>query len=286
MPNLAQPDVPRYAAYQPQGQPTPTAYYVTGYPSHLDPEPYPNRVYRYDDGMEGHYNVNPSYHHTQAAYYRRDFHSHYATDEIDAAAQRFATLQPPRSRPVQRNTEQITKNIQKALVVGHLKEWYQRNNPHHQGTYNYDYDRGSTPSLGYQAMPTPYPPSHRNISYSSASSSGNWRMNNRGMSDYDVPVHESFSYTLSPAPYIQPPHSRSTTSQLFKGSWYSPDGQRRCAFPPTSPSSSSSPPSDSSLPSSSYSPGCRVRRVFSGPAQQPLSRGQRLSKVPFAGGSS
>ncbi|XP_036007867.1 FERM domain-containing protein 4B isoform X3 [Fundulus heteroclitus] len=208
MPNLAQPDVPRYAAYQPQGQPTPTAYYVTGYPSHLDPEPYPNRVYRYDDGMEGHYNVNPSYHHTQAAYYRRDFHSHYATDEIDAAAQRFATLQPPRSRPVQRNTEQITKNIQKALVVGHLKEWYQRNNPHHQGTYNYDYDRGSTPSLGYQAMPTPYPPSHRNISYSSASSSGNWRMNNRGMSDYDVPVHESFSYTLSPAPYIQPPHSR------------------------------------------------------------------------------
>ncbi|KAM4581652.1 FERM domain-containing protein 4B isoform 3-T3 [Fundulus diaphanus] len=210
MPNLAQPDVPRYA-YQPQGQPTPTAYYLTGYPNHLEPEPYPNRVYRYDDGMEGHYNVNPSYHHTQAAYYRRDFRSHYATDEMDAATHRFATLQPPRSRPVHRNTEQITKNIQKALVVGHLKEWYQRNNPHNQGTYNYnyDYDRGSQPSLGYQEMPAPYPPSHRNMSYSSASSSGNWRMNNRGMSDYDVPVHESLSYSLSPAPYIQPPHSRS-----------------------------------------------------------------------------
>lgn len=69
------------------------------------------------------------------------------------------------------------------------------------------------------------------------------------------------------------------TSQLYKGSWHSPDVQRRCAFLPTS-----SAPSSSS--SSSYSPGCRLRQAASSPVQPQSSRGLRLSKVSFAKGSS
>lgn len=79
-------------------------------------------------------------------------------------------------------------------------------------------------------------------------------------------------------------------SQLIKGSWHSPDGQRRCAFFPASSSSSASSSTSSlpssSFPSSSYSPGCRVRQVASSPAQPQSSRGHRLSKVSFVKGSS
>ena len=80
-------------------------------------------------------------------------------------------------------------------------------------------------------------------------------------------------------------------SQLLKGSWLSPEGQRRCALFPASSSSSassSSPPS-SSYPSSSscsYSPGCRERQLSSSPSRPNSSRGHRLSKVSFAKGSS
>lgn len=76
-------------------------------------------------------------------------------------------------------------------------------------------------------------------------------------------------------------------SQLLKGSWLSPEGQRRCALFPAS-SSSSSPPS-SSYPSSSscsYAPGCRERQLSSSPSRPNSSRGHSLSKVSFAKGSS
>ncbi|MEQ2187861.1 hypothetical protein GOODEAATRI_009029 [Goodea atripinnis] len=304
MPNLAQPDTRCYA-YQPQGQPTTTAYYVTGYPNYVEPEPYSSRVYMYEDEIEGHYNVNPSYHHTQAAYYSHDVRSQYASDGIDVVSHNvYATLRPPRNRPAHHSTEQVSKNIQRALVAEHLKGWYQRKAPQKQGMYNCDYDRGSQQGLSYQSMPAPYPQNHRNVCYSSgwsaapcvtvshlacsvinlyhfspassASSSGNWCMSNRGMSDNDMPVHESLTYSYSAAPYSHPAHSRSATSKLLKGCWYSPDSQRRCTFSPTSPSSSSIPPYDSSLSSSSYSPGCRVRQVVSGPAQQQLPLAHRL----------
>lgn len=95
------------------------------------------------------------------------------------------------------------------------------------------------------------------------------------------------NFPLAPVSY------RYGASQVLKGSYHSPDDQRRRAFFPASSSSSAS-SSTSSLPSSSfpssssssYSPGCRVKQVASSHAQSQFSRGHRLSKVPFAKGSS
>ncbi|KAI3370440.1 hypothetical protein L3Q82_025203 [Scortum barcoo] len=289
MPNLAQPDTRCYA-YQPRARPTTTAYYVTGYPNYAEPEPHSNGVYVYDNEMEGHYNVNPSYHQTQTAYHSHDMHGHYCNDEIDGMSQNpYATLRPPRNRPVPRSNEHVGKNIQKALVAEHLRGWYQRNAAHKQAAYNYDYDRGSQQSLGYQTMPVPY---NRNTSYSSVSSvssSGNWHNHvsrGGGMLEYDMSMQAPQSYSYSTAPYTHSAHNRYGASQLFKGSWHSPDGQRRCALFPASSSSSTSSLPSSSFPSSSYSPGCRVRQVASSPAQPQSSRGHRLSKVSFVKGSS
>uniref|UniRef100_A0A8C9YCP3 FERM domain containing 4B n=1 Tax=Sander lucioperca TaxID=283035 RepID=A0A8C9YCP3_SANLU len=205
MPNLAQPDTRCYA-YQPQARPTTTAYYVTGYPSYAEPEPYSNGVYMYGNEMEGHYNVNPSYNPTPTAYHGHDMHSHYGNDEIDSMSQNpYATLRPPRNRQVPRSNEQVGKNIQKALVAEHLRGWYQRNAAHKQAAYNYDYDRGSQQSLGYQTMPAPHSHNGRNISYSvsSASSSVNWHnhMSGGGMSEYDMPMRAPQTYSYSTAPY-------------------------------------------------------------------------------------
>ncbi|XP_015815404.3 FERM domain-containing protein 4B isoform X2 [Nothobranchius furzeri] len=288
MPNLAQPDarMPCYA-YPPRTRPTTTAYYVTGYPNYLEPEPHTNRVYVYENEVEGHYSVNPSYHHTQAAYRNYDMHSPYGTDEMDGVPHNlYATVRPPRNRPVPRSNEQVSRNSQKALVAQHLKVWYERNTAHRHG--DYDYDRAPQHSLSHQIMAAPHPQNYRTISYSSmstASHSGNWhtQMSGRGMLEYDMPMHEPqpYSYSYNTAPCSLSTHSRYGSSQLVKGSWRSPDGQRRCTFFPASSSSSGS-SSTSSLPSSSPSPGCRVRQAVSSPAQPHFSRGHRLSNVPFA----
>lgn len=167
MPNLAQPDTHCYA-YQPRAQPTTTAYYVTGYPGYAEPEPYSNGLYMYDNEMEGHYTVNPSYNPATAAYHSHGMHGHYGNDEIDGMSQNpYATLRPPRNRPVPHSNEQVGKNIQRALVAEHLRGWYHRNAAHKQAAYNFDYDRGSQQSLGYQTMPAPYSHSNRSTSYSS-----------------------------------------------------------------------------------------------------------------------
>uniref|UniRef100_A0A7N6B242 FERM domain-containing protein n=1 Tax=Anabas testudineus TaxID=64144 RepID=A0A7N6B242_ANATE len=167
MPNLAQPDTRCYT-YQSGARPSTTAYYVTGYPSYAEPDAYSNGAYMYDNEMEGHYNVNPSYHPTQTAYHSHNIHGHYDNAEIDGVTPNlYATMRPPRNRPV-RSNEQVSKNIHKALVAEHLRGWYQRNTAHKQAAYNYDYDRGSQQSLGYQTMPGPYSHSNRNISYSSS----------------------------------------------------------------------------------------------------------------------
>ncbi|XP_029990415.1 FERM domain-containing protein 4B isoform X4 [Sphaeramia orbicularis] len=213
MPNLAQTDTRCYA-YQPRSRPTTTAYYVTGYPTYTEPEPYSNGVYMYDNELEGHYNVNPSYHPTPMAYHGHDMHGHYGNDEIDGMSQNpYATLRPPRNRPAPRSNEHVTRNIQKALVAEHLRGWYQRNTTHKQAAYNYDYDRGSQQSLGYQTMPTPYCHNNRNMSsystVSTASSSGNWHSHmSGGLVDYDVPVHAQQSFSYSSAPYSHSTHSR------------------------------------------------------------------------------
>ncbi|XP_035007154.1 FERM domain-containing protein 4B isoform X4 [Hippoglossus stenolepis] len=212
MPNLAQPDTRCYA-YQPRARPTTTAYYVTGYPSYADPEPYSNGHYMYDNEMEGHYNVNPSYHPAPTDYH--DVHSHYGNDEIDGMSQHpYATLRPPRNRQVAHSNEHVTKNIQKALVAEHLKGWYHRNAAHKQPPY-YDFDRGSQQSLGYQTMPAPYSHNNRNMfsSASSASSTGNWHSHmSGGMSEYDMPMHAPPpTYSYSTAPYSHSAHSRCPT---------------------------------------------------------------------------
>ncbi|XP_029357438.1 FERM domain-containing protein 4B isoform X2 [Echeneis naucrates] len=209
MPNLAQPDTRCYAL-QPRARPTTTAYYVTGFPNYVDPEPHSNGIYMYDNEMEGHYNVNPPYHPTPTAYHSRDMHSHYGSDEIDCMSQNpYATLRPPRNRQVPHSNEQVSKNIQKAIVAEHLRGWYHRNAAHKQAAY-YDYDRGSQQSLGYQTMPTAY---NRNPSYSSVSSvssTGNWHSHTSGgMLEYDMPVHVPPSYSYSTAPYSHSTHSRS-----------------------------------------------------------------------------
>uniref|UniRef100_A0A4W5LN62 FERM domain containing 4B n=1 Tax=Hucho hucho TaxID=62062 RepID=A0A4W5LN62_9TELE len=170
MPNLAQADA-CYNTYQPPRAPRPTttAYYVTGYPSYIEPEPYSNGVYMCNNELEGHYNVNPSYH-AASAYHGHDaYSSRYGDDEIDSMAQNpYATLRPPRNRQALPRTEHLTKNIQKALVAEHLKGWYHRNASHKQ-PQAYDYNqRGSQQSLGYQTMPAPY---SRNTSYSSGTDS-------------------------------------------------------------------------------------------------------------------
>ncbi|XP_029947358.1 FERM domain-containing protein 4B isoform X2 [Salarias fasciatus] len=211
MPNLAQADARSYA-YQPRPRPTTTAYYVTGYPAYAEPEPYSNGVYGYDNETEGHYSVNAAYYTPQAAYHAHDVHAHYGHDEMDGMSQNpYATLRPPRNRPAPRGAgEQPVKSFHKALVAEHLRGWYHRNAAQKQSAYNYDYDRGSQQSLGYQTLPTPY----RNMSaYSSVSSmsSGNWHshMSSTAMSEYDVPVHAPQSYSYSTAPYSHPAHNRS-----------------------------------------------------------------------------
>lgn len=170
MPNLAQPDT-RCHASQPRGRPTTTAYCVTGYRTYQEPEPYPDRDYMYNNEMQGHYSLNPSYRHVPAAY-----HGHYGADELDGMSQNpYATLRPPRSRPAPRANEHA---VQKEMVAEHLRGWYHRNAAQRQPAYNYDYDRGSQQSLGYQTTAAPH--SSRNISYSGettaprATGSGAW----------------------------------------------------------------------------------------------------------------
>ncbi|KAM3621924.1 uncharacterized protein V6R79_017905 [Siganus canaliculatus] len=213
MPNLAEPDTRCYA-YQPRTRPTTTAYYVTGYPSYVEAEPYANGVYMNENEMEGHYNVNPPCYPAPASYHSHDMHGHYGTDEMDGMHQNpYATLRPPRNRPAPRTTEQVSRNIQKALVAEHLRGWYQRNAAHKHTAYNYDYDRGSQQSLGYQTMPAPYGHNSRNTSYSSvslASSSGNWHshMSGGGMMEYEMSMHAPQSYSYSAAPYSHSTHNR------------------------------------------------------------------------------
>uniref|UniRef100_A0A674MK49 FERM domain containing 4B n=1 Tax=Takifugu rubripes TaxID=31033 RepID=A0A674MK49_TAKRU len=213
MPNLAQADARCYA-YQPRGHPATTAYYVTGYPGYAEPDPYSNGLYMYENEMEGHYNVNASYNPPPAAYRHRDMHTHYGNDEMDSMTHNlYATLRPPRNRPVPRSNEQVSKNIQKAAVAEHLRGWYQRNTAHKQAAYNYEYyDRGPQQCLGYQTM-------HgysRNTSYSSVSlapSTGSWSHVNGGggMLEYDVPPHAPQSYSYSKASYS---HSTHNVSQM------------------------------------------------------------------------
>uniref|UniRef100_A0A4W5PP72 FERM domain containing 4B n=1 Tax=Hucho hucho TaxID=62062 RepID=A0A4W5PP72_9TELE len=167
MPNLVQNHIGCSYLYEPPAHYAPTAYYVAGYPC-PDMEPYSNGAYVYENEMEGHYNVNPSYH--VHNYHRHERYRTYSSDRADSLAQNpYATMRLPRTRQGPRN-EPLQKNMQKALVAEHLRGWYHRSGGHREagrGMAGYDYDNGSQLSLGYQTMPAPFSHSSRTTSYSS-----------------------------------------------------------------------------------------------------------------------
>ncbi|XP_037334126.2 FERM domain-containing protein 4B isoform X1 [Pungitius pungitius] len=168
---------------------TPSAYYVAGYPC-PDMEPYANGAYGYENDVEGHYNVNPSY--QMNGYHGHDRFRNYSSERADSLSQNpYATMRPQRNREGPRN-ELLAKNMQKALVAEHLKGWYQRSRGHRDGAKGlYDFDGGSQLSLGYQTMPAAFSHSSRTTSFSSVSSAesaGNWRNQLAvGLSEYEAP---------------------------------------------------------------------------------------------------
>ncbi|XP_034028800.1 FERM domain-containing protein 4B [Thalassophryne amazonica] len=179
MPNLAQHHSGSGYVCETPAHYAPSAYYVTGYPC-PEMEPYANGAYVYENEVEGHYNLNPSY--QMNGYHGHDRYRLYNSDHADGLSQNpYATLRPPRTREGPRN-ELLAKNMQKALVAEHLRGWYQRNKGHRDGgrgmLAGYDYDTGSQLSLGYQTMPAGFSHSSRATSFSSVSSvesTGNWR---------------------------------------------------------------------------------------------------------------
>ncbi|XP_054465118.1 FERM domain-containing protein 4B isoform X2 [Anoplopoma fimbria] len=193
----------------------PSAYYVAGYPC-PDMEPYANGAYVYENEVEGHYNVNPSY--QINGYHGHDRFRNYSSERADNLSQNpYATMRPPRNREGPRN-ELLAKNMQKALVAEHLKGWYHRSRVPRDGgrgmLAGYDFDSGSQLSLGYQTMPAAFSHSSRTTSFSSVSSvesSGNWRNQLAvGLTDYDTPDTPQYTHPGAPAsPYNRSPsHSR------------------------------------------------------------------------------
>ncbi|XP_044208206.1 FERM domain-containing protein 4B isoform X3 [Thunnus albacares] len=203
----------------------PSAYYVSGYPC-PDMEPYANGAYVYENEVEGHYNVNPSY--QMNGYHGHDRFRHYSSDRADGLSQNpYATVRPPRSREGPRN-ELLAKNMQKAMVAEHLRGWYHRNRGHREGgrgmLAGYDFDSGSQLSLGYQTMPAAFSHSSRTTSFSSVSSvesAGNWRNQLAvGLTEYDTPDTPHYPHPGAPAsPYNHSPsHSRFSPENKVSGS--------------------------------------------------------------------
>lgn len=172
MPNLVGNHSGSGYVYEPPAHYAPSAYYVTGYPC-PDMEPYSNGAYVYENEIEGHYNVNPSY--QMHGYHGHDRYRHYGSNGPDGLAQNpYATMRPPRNRQGPRN-ELLAKNMQKALVAEHLRGWYHRNGGHKEAgrglMAGHDDDNGSQLSLGYQTMPALFSHSSRTNSYSSGKAS-------------------------------------------------------------------------------------------------------------------
>ncbi|XP_068997440.1 FERM domain-containing protein 4B isoform X3 [Embiotoca jacksoni] len=193
----------------------PSAYYVAGYPC-PDMEPYANGAYVYENDVEGHYNVNPSY--QMNGYHGHDRFRHYSSDGADSLSQNpYATVRPPRSREGPRN-ELLAKNMQKAMVAEHLRGWYHRSRGHREGGRGllaaYDFDSGSQLSLGYQTMPAAFSHSSRTTSFSSVSSvesAGNWRNQLAvGLTEFDTPDTPQYPHTGAPAALYNrsPTHTR------------------------------------------------------------------------------
>ncbi|XP_035987618.1 FERM domain-containing protein 4B isoform X3 [Fundulus heteroclitus] len=216
MPNLVQHHSGCNYQCDPSPHYAPGAYYVANYTCQ-DMEPYSNGAYVYENEVEGHYNVNPSY--QMNGYHGHDRFRHYSSDGADSLSQNpYATVRPPRSREGPRN-ELLAKNMQKALVAEHLKGWYHRSKGHREGgrglMVGYDFDSGSQLSLGYQTMPAAFSHSSRATSFSSVSSAestGNWRNQLAvGLTEFDTADVSQFS----PAGAQASLYNRSPTHNRF-----------------------------------------------------------------------
>ncbi|XP_077453929.1 FERM domain-containing protein 4B isoform X2 [Stigmatopora argus] len=208
MPNLVQHHSGCSYACETSTHYPPSAYYVSGCP-YPDMEPYANGAYVYENDIEGHYNVNPSY--QMNGYDRHDRFRHYGSEQQGSLSQNpYATVRPPRSREGPRN-ELLAKNIHKAMVAEHLRGWYHRNRGPKEGERaGYDFDSGSQLSLGYQTMPAAFSHSSRTTSFSSVSSvesAGNW-LNQLAvdLADYDTPNTPKYSqHAVSSLQYNRSP---------------------------------------------------------------------------------
>ncbi|XP_026224437.1 FERM domain-containing protein 4B-like isoform X3 [Anabas testudineus] len=216
MPNLVQHHSGCSYSFETSAHYAPTAYYVAGYPC-SDIEPYSNGAYVYENEVEGHYNVNPSY--QMNGYHGHDRFRHYSSDRADGLSQNpYATVRPARNREGPRN-ELLAKNMQKALVAEHLRGWYHRSRGNREGgrgmLAGYDFDSGSQLSLGYQTMPAAFSHSSRTTSFSSVSSvesTGNWRNQLAvGLTEYDTPDTPQYTHPGAHAS----PYNRSPTRTRF-----------------------------------------------------------------------
>ncbi|XP_075039520.1 FERM domain-containing protein 4B isoform X1 [Mixophyes fleayi] len=201
MPNLAH----KNNVYQiTQNQPS-SSYYITGYSAYQEGDPYYNGGYIYENDTEGQYSVNPSYRSTVHYGYDNYRDVRYDGDQI-VPLHPYATLRLPRKKPV-KTTEQITKNIHKAIVAEHLRGWYQRasyqKDPPHGIQGGVESDRGSQRSLCFASMPVPSSPSLRPPSCSSVSSTSTTGSRWAHNSTMAYPEYNTVS---------QPPYSGYTTA--------------------------------------------------------------------------
>ncbi|XP_018410939.1 PREDICTED: FERM domain-containing protein 4B [Nanorana parkeri] len=200
MPNLAHKDT-RNSVYQIAPNQPSSSYYITGYCTYLDNDPYYNGGYIYENDTEGQYSVNPSY--RSSAHYGYDHYRDARYDGDQFVPQHpYATMRLPRKKPAAKTTEQITKNIHKAIVAEHLRGWYQRASGHNEQTPRLqgmvESDRGSQRSLSYASMQVPSSPSARVPSCSSVSStstSGSRRAHNSTMAypEYNTISHPQYT---------------------------------------------------------------------------------------------
>ncbi|XP_069062691.1 FERM domain-containing protein 4B isoform X2 [Pleurodeles waltl] len=206
MPNLAHKDG-RNNAYQLTSHQPPPSYLISGYLPYTDSEPYQNGGYLYENNTEGQYSVNPSSYRASAHYgydHYRDYR--YQDEQFERVPQNpYATLRLPRKKPA-KTTEQITKNINKALVAEHLRGWYNRASSQRDLCgglpADCDSDRGSQRSLCFSPMQVPCSPSIRApsiCSVSSSNASGNWKGQGsaRGHSEYESYAHPTYSSCYS-----------------------------------------------------------------------------------------
>ncbi|KAM4721176.1 FERM domain-containing protein 4B [Rhinophrynus dorsalis] len=206
MPNLAHKDT-RNSVYH--NQPS-SSYYITGYSAYTEGDPYYNSGYIYENDTEGQYSVNPSY--RSSTHYGYDSYRdvRYEGDQF-VPHNPYATIRPPRKKPA-KTTEQITKNIHKAIVAEHLKGWYQRASGQKEPTSRLhgmvEPDRGSQRSLCFGSMQVPSSPSTRVPSCSSVSSTsttGTRRVQNSTVlyPDYNAgpyPAYTGYSTAYSTTP--------------------------------------------------------------------------------------